>query len=173
MKTALCIVLLTLPAWTQYTYYFSDTFGSINTVYWQPNGVISAGPSGLVSTDPAGGSVISKVAVPGGLPAHEVNMRVRLSSAAGTYVQYLRASMDARTGPAASGTFYSVEWSNVTFTGNGGCSVQMKINQRVNGVFTTLGSMVVGCIPNQDNYFIAVITVHGHIPVSINGLGVV
>jgi len=46
MKRALFLFLAALPAWTQYAYYFSDSFSSINTSNWQANGVISGDSPG-------------------------------------------------------------------------------------------------------------------------------
>jgi len=171
MKRLLFLSLTPVLAWAQYTYYFVDSFWTINSTHWQANGVISGSGAGLISSDSAGGSVISKVAVPGGLAAYEVKTKVRLNRVGGTYVQYLRASPDAKTGPDPSGAFYSLEWTNVLLTPDGGCAFDLRIKQRVNGLFTELAAYNVGCIGAADNYLVAVINAAGHILTRINDVG--
>src|SRR5437867_699139 len=53
------------PDSTGYQYYYSDVFSTINTANWTQNGWGLTVNNGLADTDVNGGSLISKVAVPG------------------------------------------------------------------------------------------------------------
>jgi hypothetical protein len=101
------ILLTALTAsmlWGAYSYYYTDALTSINTAQWYQNGSVAATPSGLTATGTNGGSLISKTSVNG-----EIKTTLTLTGSGGTYVQYLRASSDALSGPSASGSFYAVE----------------------------------------------------------------
>jgi RHS repeat-associated protein len=75
--------------------------------------------AGFTAPDANGGSLI---AGPVGND-YEVRTTLTLSTSGGTYVQYLRATANARSGPAPAGTFYSVELSP-TFSGTN-CSASL------------------------------------------------
>jgi hypothetical protein len=51
---------------------------------------------------------------------------------------------DAKAGPAAQGTYYSVELQNPTFSGPN-CTATLAVNKRESGIVTMLGSTVVAC----------------------------
>ena len=128
-----------------YTYYYNDTFSSINAANWTQNGSASVLTGwGLSTTSSGGGSLISKVAVQGPNSAnYEVNTTVSLKQSGGYYVQYLRASTNAITG---TGSYYSVELQNPTFNSTtGACSATLAGFQSINGTVTQLYSMPIAC----------------------------
>lgn len=127
-----------------YQYYYEDNLTSINTGTWWQNGSVTPTPDGLTSSGPNGGSLISKVPVPDGTSEYELRSVLRLVAPGGTYLHYLRASSDAMSGPAAQGTYYSIEFQNPTFSG-GNCSMTVAAFKRVNGVVTQLGSTTAAC----------------------------
>jgi hypothetical protein len=145
MRFLMSALAAAVPLLGAYTYYYGDSFSTINTTAWQQNGVLSAGSTGLTSSDPNGGALISKIAVPDGSSSYEVQSVIRLTADGGTFVQYLRASQDAKTGPAATGTFYSVELRNPTGGVNPWCRATLVVSQRVGGVLTELSNRVVNC----------------------------
>jgi hypothetical protein len=126
-----------------YQYYYTDVLASINPANWIQNGGLTAGSGGLTSSDPSGGSLISRIPAPDGSSDYEIRSTLSITQSGGVFVHYASASPDARTGPAASGTFYSVEVAPALNGGN--CSATLTVNQRVAGVITTLGSSIVGC----------------------------
>ncbi len=127
-----------------YQYYYSDTLTTINLTNWTQNGSVTATSGGLTATTANGGSLISTKSVPGGFAAYEVKVTLTLTASGGTYVSYLRASTDAETGPAAQGTFYSVELQNPTFSGPT-CSAPLALKKRASGTVTVLTSTIVSC----------------------------
>ena len=113
MRRFLGVSLVAAPLFAAYTYYFSDSLTSINTSNWWQNGSLTAGSSGLTSSDSNGGSLVSKVTVPApGASQYEVKATVNLVQSGGTYVVYLRASQDALSAPSAAGTYYAFELQN-------------------------------------------------------------
>ncbi|HWT80742.1 MAG TPA: hypothetical protein VN648_18295, partial [Candidatus Methylomirabilis sp.] len=136
-------LLLLFPARLEaaYTYYYSDLLQSINLSNWQQNGSVTATTGGLTAPGANGGSLITLLANPYGLTQYEVNTVVVLAANGGTYVQYLAASSNAMTGPAATGSFFSVELQNPTVNGSG----TVVLNKRENGSFTALTSASVYC----------------------------
>ncbi len=111
--------LLAVVAAAYYTNYYEDSFSSIDGTKWYLNGTLSAGSSGLTSTGT--GSLISKVAVPGGTSDYQVFTALNLPTGGGTCYHYLRASTDALSGSSPSGSFYSVELRNPTWVGAACC----------------------------------------------------
>lgn len=111
-------VVITVICSGSYTYYYSDSYNSINSSYWTQNGALSAG-SGLTSSDSSGGSLISTQAAPGISSEYEVKSTLTLTQSGGTYSTYLRASSNALSGPSARGTAYVIEVQNPTFSGGG------------------------------------------------------
>jgi len=128
---------------TGYTYYYTDSFTSINSSNWTQNGSVSILPDwGLSATTSGGGSLISKVAVQGPSSTnYEVATTLSLKSGGGVYVQYLRATSNALTG---NGSYYSVELQNPTIT-NGACSATLAGFQSLSGSVTQIYSMPVVC----------------------------
>jgi RHS repeat-associated protein len=146
MNTRLLFLLFVLffrasSAQAAYQYYYTDTLTSINNTYWRLNGAVTAASQGLSATTVNGGSLISLVAVPDGSTQYEVNTTLTLAANGGTYVHYLAASQDALTGPAAGGTFFSVELRNPLLNGIS----TLVIQKRENGLFTQLASTIVYC----------------------------
>ena len=127
--TLLCLFAFTSRLDAAYTYYYSDTFTSINTANWQQNGAVTATPSGLTATSANGGSLISKIAVPDGTSDYEVKTTLTLAASGGTYIQYVRATLDAMSGPVSSGTFYVVELQSPVPGGNGTLALYKKRKQ--------------------------------------------
>lgn len=71
--------------------------------------------NGLWMPTSNGGSLISTLTPPGEFG--EVRVRWWITVSGGTYIQYLRASFDALSGPAPQGTYYAVELQNRGTTG--------------------------------------------------------
>lgn len=138
MKRAVLGVVLSLPLLGQYQYYRTDNYGGVDQNAWQWNGSLASQGAGLTSQDVNGGALISKLAVPDLTSDYEVRTRVGLMAAGGAFVHYLRATQDARTGPAAAGTFYAAEWRNVDLTN--GCRMTLVVTKRVGGVYTEIWS---------------------------------
>ena len=84
--------------------------------------------------------------MPDGSTQYEVKTTLTLTASGGTYIHYLEATTDAKSGPSASGTFYSVELQNPTVTAGGMAgSGTLALNKRENGSMTVLASTVVPC----------------------------
>lgn len=152
---------------TGYTYYYTDTFASINTSNWTQNGTVSVRPEwGLSATSSSGGSLISKVAVQGPSSAnYEVNATLALKTSGGYYVEYLRASSNALTG---AGSYFSVELQNPTFNpSTGACTATLAAFQSVNGSVTQLYSMPVAC---RDGMQVRTMVVSNYALTTVNGI---
>jgi hypothetical protein len=109
----LCVLGVLAPLFFgAYQYYYSDGLTSVDPTKWAQNGSVTPTSGGLTATTANGGSLISTVAVPDGSNEYEVRTTLTLLNSGGTYNQYLRASNDAMSGPAAQGTFYSIELQN-------------------------------------------------------------
>src|SRR5260370_33243510 len=90
-------LLLAAPIWAAYTYYFTDTLAALNPSNWTQAGTVTVN-NGFTATDPSGGSLISRVAVPDGTSEYEVKATVTLTANGGNYTLFGRATSDARTG---------------------------------------------------------------------------
>jgi hypothetical protein len=109
--------LAATPAWgAGYQYYINDTLSSLNAQAWSSSGQLSPGSAGLVATDANGGSLISRVPIPGGGSEAEVALTIALNASGGTYTAFLQASPDARTGSAQSGSYLAFEMQNPSST---------------------------------------------------------
>ncbi len=133
-----------LPSSTGYQYYYSDNLRSVDSSKWTQNGAINASASGLIATTTNGGSLISSVPVPDGSGNYEVTATLKLAASGGNYAVYLHAAPNSMSGPAATGTFYSVELLNPTFNGPN-CGATLAIYQRTNGTVTQLATTLVPC----------------------------
>ncbi|MGA2136150.1 MAG: hypothetical protein ABSH50_27995, partial [Bryobacteraceae bacterium] len=129
---------------TGYQYYFTDTLQSINTTNWTQNGTLSVLSTwGLSATSSTGGSLISKVTVQGPSSTnYEVNSTLSLKASGGVYVQYVRATSNAITG---TGSYFSVELQNPTFSSSGACTATLAAFQSVNSSVTQVFSTPVAC----------------------------
>ena len=137
-----------------YTYYYTDSFSTINTANWALNGAMTVVNGwGLTATSAGGGSLISSIPVQPSpqnpnLANYEVSTTLALNQSGGTYVQYLRASPDALSngsGEGSQGTYVAVELQKPTFTSSG-CSATLAVYQRVSGtVYQLLSNNMVGC----------------------------
>lgn len=128
--------------YSPYSLYHAETFTGITAANWRQNGTLSASPAGLVSTGT--GSLLSLVPSGDGSSEYEVLTKLKLTVSGGTYTTYIRASDDALQGSPASGTWYSVQLENPTFTG-ASCAATLAAYQRIGGVTTMLTSFSVGC----------------------------
>ena len=132
-----------------YTYYLTDPLSSVSAGNWHQNGVVSfTSGVGLTSADTNGGSLISVRAVPTGHVNGEIDSVLAIGTTSGTIVHYHAASMDARSGPAASGSYIAAELRNAVVA-SGVCSATLVIEQRAGNVVTDLVSMQVGCKSNS------------------------
>ncbi|MCX6633453.1 MAG: hypothetical protein NTW28_38145 [Candidatus Solibacter sp.] len=128
-------------------FYRSDAFTTINPAYWQANGTVSGGASGLTST--GAGSAISTEAQ----SLYETVAKLRLTSCGGKYTVYLRASMDALhtsippSPPPAQpqGSYYAVQ---IALDGSGnpasGCASTVTVVSRVGGSIQLLSTFPLG-----------------------------
>ncbi|MBM3749374.1 MAG: hypothetical protein FJW34_26740, partial [Acidobacteria bacterium] len=96
-----------LPA--AYQYYYSDSLTGVDPSKWIQNGSVTPTSGGLTAPTTNGSSLISTIAVPDGSSEYEVKTTINMAVSGGVFITYLRASSDALSGPAPSGTFYSVE----------------------------------------------------------------
>ena len=133
---------------TGYAYYYSEVWSAspytFNTANWTENGSIAGGNLwGLTATSSSGGSLISTVPVGGtNSTTYEVNRRLTLNVSGGVYVEYLRATSNALTG---TGSYFSVELQNPTFSSSGACTATLAAFQSINSVVTQLWSTPVAC----------------------------
>lgn len=104
--------------------------------------------NGLSSSDANGGSIISKITPPAPSTDYDVETGFKIwltDPTATVYVQYLRASNDALSGPVPSGSYYAVELQSPTFEGptvKYGTAT-LAVYKRISGVITQLGSTTV------------------------------
>jgi hypothetical protein len=146
MKIRFLPVLLTAPGlfYAAYTYNIViDNLNStsINTANWYQNGSLTPTTGGLTAPTANGGALISKASAPND---YEVYSKLTLPASGGTYVQLLRATTNAMSGPAAAGTYYSVELQNPTWSG-GYCTATLAVYKRVSNVVTLITSSSTGC----------------------------
>jgi len=146
MKLRLLPLLLAAPGslFASYIYYYTDTLTTINTANWYQNGSLTATTGGLTAPTASGGALISKVAVPGGGSDYEINSTLTIPASGGTYVQLIRGTTNAISGPAAGGTYYSIEVQNPTWA-NGYCSATLAVYKRVSNTVTLLTSTSINC----------------------------
>ena len=122
-----------------YQYYYSDDLTSINPSNWFQNGSVTATSEGLTAPGTNGGSLISTIPIPDGTNEYEVKTKLHLTTSGGTYVQYLRASSDALSGPSPSGSYVAVEIQNPTWNGYR-YDATLAVYKRSGGQITLLGS---------------------------------
>lgn len=122
-----------------YVPYYSDGFDALNSAAWYVNGgaTVSGGYLG------GGGSLISKIPVPGGTSEGEVSMNVFFGSVGASVVAYLRATPDAQLQPTV-GTFHAAEVRVVQWT-DSTCLAEVRLFVARSGVLTQLFSRVVPC----------------------------
>ncbi|HXJ43138.1 MAG TPA: hypothetical protein VNH18_27915, partial [Bryobacteraceae bacterium] len=146
MRLPLLLGLFTIPGclFASYSYYYTDSLTSINTANWYQNGTLTATTGGLTAPTANGGALVSKVGVPDGSSNYEVKSTLTLPSSGGTYVQLLRATSNAVSGPGAAGTYYSIELQNPAWSG-GYCSATLAVYKRVSNSVTLLSSTTVNC----------------------------
>jgi hypothetical protein len=161
---AVSMLVLTGSAYGEYSYYYSEPAGGWAS--WTQNGVVSTGPDGFTSADANGGSLISTAY--GAMTEHEVKTRYKLPQSGGTFVQYLSATANAKSGPAAAGSFYSVELQNVDRTG-GSCVATLSAYRTVNAAATLLSSTVIAC---HDGMEIQSVRIGTSLDVRVDGMGV-
>ncbi len=138
------LLAATTALWAAYSYYYTDNLTSIDPTKWTQNGSVTPTAGGLTAPAANGGSLISLIAVPDGTSDYEVKTTLTLPVSGGTWVHYLRATTDALSGSAPTGSFYAVELQNPTFTGNT-CAATLAIYSRVNGVLTLHTSTATPC----------------------------
>jgi hypothetical protein len=154
----LALAVSTLPLHGAYSYWFTDPWGSYNTLQWQAWG--SAAPSTNGFYTPAGqaaGSAILKTNVPDQsqyVNEYEVRGKVKLASGGGSYILYLRASIDALLDPSPTGTsvgsFIAIELRNPTFT-NGVCAAGLAAWVRpIGGVNSNIVTATVPCADGME-----------------------
>ncbi len=125
-----------------YTYTYTDSFSSINSSIWYQNGSVSAA-SGLYSSTTNGGSVLYNQLIGSGNEG-DVRSTIALTVSGGTYVNYLRSSSNALSGPGSQGSYYAAELQNPTLSG-GNCSGTLTVYKSISGVVTVVGTTGVTC----------------------------
>ena len=132
-----------------YTPYYTDVlFTTIDTTYWYQNGIGGVSNGCGLSGDANGVALISKITPPSPSTDYDVKMNVYIfpyiASSGFTFVQYLRASNDALSGPAPQGSYYAVELQNPTFNGEVDLGIAtLAIYKRVGGSGDSTG--IHGC----------------------------
>jgi hypothetical protein len=139
---AVCLLLAAVPLHAAYSYYYSSGLTSIYTSQWYENGDVIPSSNGAYGD----GSLISKVAVPGGSNDYEVRTKLNLTSGFSLFLQYLRATSDANLGDPEGGSFYAVELgasdaAYATYSGS------LTVYKRVGSNVTQLATASVG-FPN-------------------------
>ena len=118
-----------------YSYYYTDSFATINKSAWTVNGAPLIGSAGLRTDGQA--SLISTVAVPGGSSDYEVRITPGMSTGSGAYDILLRATPDALSGwPVTQGSAYVFRMEITTYY-----MARLDVYRMVNGSLTVLGSM--------------------------------
>ena len=135
----------TAPAWAAYQYYVNDSLRAIDPVAWSASGQLSPGAAGMAVPDANGGSLISRVPIPGGGSEAEVAMTVTLSASGGTYTAFLQASPDARTGNANAGSYLAFEMQNPQFDAARNCGANFVLLQSVAGKSSLLAAFPHSC----------------------------
>ncbi len=147
MFRRLLLFVAALPLMALYSYFLTDSFGSVNSAVWQANGTIGGSGSGLTSGAANGGSVIYKNAISDGVSgtdvAYEVRATLKIVASGGTFVLYSHASMDALSGPGTAGSFYAAELTPTLTTG--GCTMAANFYKRVGGTVTLLAAQPMAC----------------------------
>ncbi|MGE5648368.1 MAG: RHS repeat-associated core domain-containing protein [Acidobacteriota bacterium] len=105
--------------------------------------------------------------MPDGTPEYEVKATLHLAGSGGTYVAYTRASADALAGPAASGTYYSIEVQNPTFSGTA-CTATYAIYRRMGGAVSLLASTAGPC---RDGMVLRVVQKNSNLVVLADDVG--
>ena len=149
------LILLALTASVGFAdqyYYTDDLTNGINYNDYTQNGTWSYGSQGFRSTTTDGASIISTIYPGSG--NYQIYSKLRLVSSGGVYAQYLHATSNARSGPSASGEFYSVELETPTFSG-GACAGDLAVYHRRSdgrGGYTTsvVASTEVVCRDNME-----------------------
>ena len=143
MKTVFAVTVFLAAAATEaqaaYTYYYADQVASANS-NWTNNGTVTYANGGFTSA--SAGSLVSTITPPVYAPDYEVYANIFLNASGGNYSFLLRASDNAL--PPSTGTFYSVELQNPTFSG-GACTATLAFSKTVSGVTTTLSSGSIWC----------------------------
>ena len=106
----LAAVLCACPALAQYSYYYSDSFTSIDTTKWWNNPICNNSSSTLAGSGSGligAGALLSKLAIPDSTFDSEVKITISDFNPYQGTVIYLRASSDANL-CAGVGTFYAV-----------------------------------------------------------------
>ena len=137
------------PLLASYNYYVSDNLQSYNdsSIRWYVNGPSNnSAAAGLTITSSAGGSWLSRFAVPDGTWQYEVAATLTLPNSGGTYVLYLEATPNALLGPTSTGSFYAIAIQNPNFANNG-CSAAATLYKVVNGSVSQVSSTTVPCGP--------------------------
>ena len=141
---SLLLAPVTLSA--AYTYWLTDYFGTLNTTTWEVNGSPTGGATGFHRSTTPDGSAILKSGVPGGSSNYEVRTQLTLAASGGSYITYLRASLDARINPTGTpvGSFIALEVKNPTFS-NGTCSATLNAWRGTGGTLTLLAATTGPC----------------------------
>lgn len=162
-RLALGVLLTAGSAWG-YSYYYSDTFASVDETQWRMNGFALASPSGLHSPAPGYLAALIKYGT-GYSTGHEVRTELTIGESGGRFQHYLRATEDAMYG-SAYGTYVVVELKDLVVSG-GACSATLAVAQRYNDVLTSVASRSVGCTATTE--LRSVMTYAGKVLVFVNG----
>jgi hypothetical protein len=123
----------------------NDSLRSVDPAAWSSTGVLSPGASGLTASDPNGGSLISRVPIPGGDSEAEVAINITLTSSGGTYTAFLQSSPDARTGNAHAGWYLAFEMQNPQFDASHNCMANFVLLQSATGKASLIAAFSHSC----------------------------
>ena len=154
MRFYACLLsLLLAPASLSaaYTYWLTDYFSGLNPVTWHFNGPSSGGSNGFYSNGSPDATAILKTAVPDGTGEYEVRAKLKIPSAGGSYILYLRASDNAQIIPNGTpiGQFIALEVKNPTYT-NGVCTATLNAWRAVGGALSLLGGTTIPCYDGME-----------------------
>ncbi len=149
-----------------YSYYFNDTFATINTTNWTKNGDLTGGAEGLKAASAAGGSLIAATNPTNS--SYEISSTLKINAAGGVYSHFLRASSNARAGSGVTaGTYYLVELAVTSYVSGGSCGTVLTLQQVTNGVVSTLSTGNTSCRDGME--FRTYVTPTGGLHVFLDG----
>ena len=166
-RAAFFLLAAIIPAFGQYSYYYTDALTSSNS-NWTHNGSTgSYTSSGFTSTSASTLVADSNIPPPANdsQTSYEVKMTLALTQSGGTFSALLRASSNASLASSPTGTFYAIEITNIVFSGST-CSATLASYKVINGTATNLSS---GAAPCGNGMIVrSVITTSGVVYVYIN-----
>ena len=149
MKTVrllLAAAAVLVPAFAGYTYDYPSLLNPVNSGNWTANG------SNVMSTNlyssnsnTTGGSEIFGPVVPGPEGSYEVRttLHIPTNASSGSYLTYLRATLNSQMVTGNTGTYYAVELLPVM--SGGVCTATLNIHKQISNTLTTPYHTSIAC----------------------------